>query len=243
MELDDLVSEVAEAAASDDPLDQLAAAARRRDDLAELSDGMLDHFVREARDSGCSWSQIGATLGVSKQAVQQRHGLTDWWSQLGRQVTTGAGRVRRRRGRVGPLARFTKGARQGVVLAQEEARQLNHDYIGTEHVLLGLLREGGGAVETLESFGVSAEAVRGEVERLIGSGDTPPAGHIPFTPRAKKVLELAFREALALGHDYIGTEHVLLGLLREGEGVACHVLVTLGVDLRQLRRRVEQDAD
>jgi ATP-dependent Clp protease ATP-binding subunit ClpC len=113
-----------------------------------------------------------------------------------------------------------------VVLAQEEARALNHNYIGTEHILLGLLRDKEGiAARVLETFGVSVEAVRGQVARIVGQGDEVATGQIPFTPRAKKVLELSLREAISLGHGYIGTEHVLLGLLREGEGVAVRILL------------------
>ena len=128
--------------------------------------------------------------------------------------------------------RFTDRARRVVVLAQEEARLLNHNYIGTEHILLGLIHEGEGvAAKALESLGISLEAVRSQVEEIIGQGGSSPSGHIPFTPRAKKVLELSLREALQLGHNYIGTEHILLGLIREGEGVAAQVLVKLGADL------------
>jgi ATP-dependent Clp protease ATP-binding subunit ClpA len=137
--------------------------------------------------------------------------------------------------------RFTDRARRVVVLAQEEARILNHNYIGTEHILLGLLREGEGvAAKALESLGMSLEAVRQQVGEIIGKGQDAPSGHIPFTPRAKKVLELSLREALQLGHDYIGTEHILLGLLSEGEGVAAQVLVRLGADLKRVRRQVIQ---
>ncbi len=137
--------------------------------------------------------------------------------------------------------RFTDRARRVVVLAQEEARMLNHNYIGTEHILLGLIHEGEGvAAKALESMGISLEAVRAQVEEIIGQGQQAPAGHIPFTPRAKKVLELSLREALQLGHNYIGTEHILLGLVREGEGVAAQVLVKLGADLNRVRQTVIQ---
>jgi ATP-dependent Clp protease ATP-binding subunit ClpA len=139
--------------------------------------------------------------------------------------------------------RFTDRARRVVVLAQEEARMLNHNYIGTEHILLGLIHEGEGvAAKALESLGISLEAVRQQVEEIIGQGQQAPSGHIPFTPRAKKVLELSLREALQLGHNYIGTEHILLGLIREGEGVAAQVLVRLGADLNRVRRQVIQRA-
>jgi ATP-dependent Clp protease ATP-binding subunit ClpC len=137
--------------------------------------------------------------------------------------------------------RFTDRARRVVVLAQEEARILNHNYIGTEHILLGLIHEGEGvAARTLESLGISLEAVRQQVEEIIGQGQQAPSGHIPFTPRAKKVLELSLRESLQLGHNYIGTEHILLALLREGEGVAAQVLVKLGADLNRARQQVIQ---
>jgi len=137
--------------------------------------------------------------------------------------------------------RFTDRARRVVVLAQEEARMLNHNYIGTEHILLGLIHEGEGvAAKALESLGISLEAVRQQVEEIIGQGQQAPSGHIPFTPRAKKVLELSLREALQLGHNYIGTEHILLGLIREGDGVAAQVLVKLGADLNRVRQQVIQ---
>jgi ATP-dependent Clp protease ATP-binding subunit ClpC len=135
--------------------------------------------------------------------------------------------------------RFTDRARRVVSLAQEEARRLDHGYIGTEHILLGLIREGDGvAARALESLGISLDAVRQQVEEIIGRGQQAPSGHIPFTPRAKKVLELSEREALQLGHNYIGTEHILLGLIREGDGVAAQVLVKLGADLNRVRQQV-----
>ncbi len=137
--------------------------------------------------------------------------------------------------------RFTDRARRVVVLAQEEAKMLNHNYIGTEHILLGLIHEGEGvAAKALESLDISLESVREQVQDIIGQGQQPATGHIPFTPRAKKVLELSLREALQLGHNYIGTEHILLGLIREGEGVAAQVLVKLGADLGKVRQQVIQ---
>ena len=137
--------------------------------------------------------------------------------------------------------RFTDRARRVIVLAQDEARMLNHNYIGTEHLLLGLIHEGEGvAAKALESLGISLEGVRNQVEEIIGQGQQAPSGHIPFTPRAKKVLELSLREALQLGHSYIGTEHILLGLIREGEGVAAQVLQKLGADLNRVRQQVIQ---
>jgi ATP-dependent Clp protease ATP-binding subunit ClpC len=137
--------------------------------------------------------------------------------------------------------RFTDRARRVVVLAQEEARMLNHNYIGTEHILLGLIHEGEGvAAKALESLGISLDGVRTQVTEIIGEGQQAPSGHIPFTPRAKKVLELSLREALQLGHNYIGTEHILLGLIREGEGVAAQVLTKMGADLNKVRQQVIQ---
>ncbi|NOX21752.1 MAG: ATP-dependent Clp protease ATP-binding subunit, partial [Actinobacteria bacterium] len=137
--------------------------------------------------------------------------------------------------------RFTDRARRVVVLAQEEARLLNHNYIGTEHILLGLIHEGEGvAARALEGLGINLESVRSQVVEIIGQGSQAPTGHIPFTPRAKKVLELSLREALQLGHNYIGTEHILLGLIREGEGVAAQVLQKLGAELHKVRQTVIQ---
>ena len=137
--------------------------------------------------------------------------------------------------------KFTDKARRVVVLAQEEAKLLNHNYIGTEHILLGLIHEGEGvAAKALEALGISLDAVREQVQEIIGQGQTAPTGHIPFTPRAKKVLELSLREALQLGHSYIGTEHLLLGLIREGEGVAAQVLTKLGADTNRVRQQVIQ---
>jgi len=137
--------------------------------------------------------------------------------------------------------RFTDRARRVVVLAQEESRRLNHDFIGTEHILLGLIQEREGvAAQALGALGIRLEAVRARVEETVGRGESTPSGHIPFTPRAKKVLELSLREALQFGHNYIGTEHLLLGLIREGEGVAATVLVGLGADLESVRLKVIQ---
>jgi prophage maintenance system killer protein len=139
----------------------------------------------------------------------------------------------------GMFQRFTDRARRVVVLAQEEARLLRHNSVGTEHILLGLLHEGEGvAARALESLGINREAVRQQVEQIIGQGQRAPAGHIPFTPRAKKVLELSLREALALGHSYVGTEHLLLAMLREGQGVAAQALTGLGTGHAQVRERV-----
>jgi ATP-dependent Clp protease ATP-binding subunit ClpC len=135
--------------------------------------------------------------------------------------------------------RFTDGARRAIVFAQDEARELNHSYIGTEHLLLGLMRDDEGvAARALRELEIRRDAVREQVTEAIGRGERPPSGHIPFTPRAKKVLELSLRESLQLNHSYIGTEHILLGLVGEGEGVAAQVLVILGGSLNRVRDKV-----
>jgi hypothetical protein len=135
--------------------------------------------------------------------------------------------------------RFTERARQVVVLAQEEARTLKHNYIGTEHILLGLLREEEGlAARVLESLDITVERVRAQVVRIVGSGEEVTSGQIPFTPRAKEMLELALREALSLGHNYIGTEHILLGLVRENDGVAARILLDFDADAEKIRNEV-----
>jgi ATP-dependent Clp protease ATP-binding subunit ClpC len=135
--------------------------------------------------------------------------------------------------------RFTERGRQVVVLAQDEARAFKHNYIGTEHILLGLFREEEGlAARVLESLSVTVEEVRAQVARIVGQGDEMVTGQIPFTPRAKKVLELSLREALSLGHDYIGTEHILLGLVRENEGVAARILLDFDADAEKIRNEI-----
>jgi ATP-dependent Clp protease ATP-binding subunit ClpC len=134
--------------------------------------------------------------------------------------------------------RFDERSRQVVVLAQDEARALKHNYIGTEHILLGLLREDGLAARVLESLDITVEEVRAQVARIVGQGDEVTTGQIPFTPRAKKVLELALREALSLGHNYIGTEHILLGLVRENEGVAARILLDFDADADKIRNEI-----
>jgi ATP-dependent Clp protease ATP-binding subunit ClpC len=135
--------------------------------------------------------------------------------------------------------RFTERARQVVVLAQDEARALKHNYIGTEHILLGLLREEEGlAARVLESLDITVEEVRAQVARIVGQGDEVTTGQIPFTPRAKKVLDLALREALSLGHNYIGPEHILLGLVRENDGVGARILLDLDADAEKVRDEI-----
>lgn len=137
------------------------------------------------------------------------------------------------------FALFTDRARRVVVMAQDEARLLDHAYIGSEHIMLGLIREGEGSGSNVpECIGISLDAARQEVEEIVGRGQQPPGGHVPFTPDAKKALELSLNEAFMLGHDHIGPEHILLGLLRLGEGVAAQVFTRLDVDLERTRQRV-----
>ena len=137
--------------------------------------------------------------------------------------------------------RFTADARQVIVLAQREARTLNHNYIGTEHLLLAVIQQDEGeAAKSLESLGISLEGVRSQVEEILGQGEQAPSGHIPFTLRAKQVLELSLRESMQLDHDYIGAEHILLGLISEGEGAAAQLLVKLGAELTRVRQQVIQ---
>jgi len=198
--------------------------------VAELAVGMLD--VRNVAD----WlaprlrPSDGPGTGVKEAPVGQASALL---------LTERIKRATMRRQPKGMFQRFTDRARRVVFLAQEEARLLRHNYVGTEHILLGLLHEGEGvAAQALESLGINREAARQQVEQIIGQGQQAPGGHIAFTPRAKKVLELSLREALALGHNHVGTEHLLLGMLREGRGVAAQVLTGLGTGHAQVRERV-----
>ena len=232
-DLDRLISAVESEALTDQPLDRLAAAARARDELDDLTEALLDHFVEAAREAGCSWSQIGGTIGVSKQAAQQRHTATE---SVARRLLSRLPRERRSGRRPLLFRRFTPRARSCVVAAQDAARHLGHNYIGTEHVLLGIFSETDSiAAKALVELGVTGEGVQAKVVEIVGRGQQTVSGHIPFTPRAKKVLELSLREALALGHNYIGTEHILLGLAREEKGVAATILAAQGVDYGRAR--------
>jgi hypothetical protein len=231
MTLDELVTQTRGLASSSEPLEVLASAARRQQELADLGEKLLDHFVQEARTAGCSWSQIGAALGVTRQAAQQRHSTLR--SLIGK-LRGGVEAVME-----GAFSRFSDRARLVVVLAQDEARRLGHNYIGTEHLLLGLLVEGEGiGARALQEAGITLDTARAGVEEIVGCGQEPPGGHLPFVSRAKKVLELALRESLRLNHNHIGTEHILLGLLREGEGAGAQIIAAAGVQPDQLRDSV-----
>lgn len=234
-ELDELIEGVTSEAGSEDPLLQLGVAVRRRHDLDEVAEAILDHFVEQARSAGCSWNQIGAQLGVTKQAAQQRHSHDQ--SVARRLLARVLPRSRSGGGLFG--GRFRSEARQAVVVAQTEARSLGHGYIGTEHLLLGLLgSDDTVAARALASVGVDYKTARSQIIDAFGEREDVPTGHIPFTPRAKKVLELSLRESLQLSHGYIGTEHLLLGMARKNDGGAISVLQTAGVDGQALRAAV-----
>jgi hypothetical protein len=212
-------------AAETTELDRIRAAVVMADELGSLGDAVVTHFVGAARTSGCSWSAIGAELGVSKQAAQQAF-VAD---------TPRKSRFGRRHGRWSGEA--------GLVLkgAVDEARALRHHQVGTDHLLLALIAGGGLAAEALRRLGVDHETVRGHVEDVVGIGTAKDSAHHPFTPRTKKVIELAARESIRLKADRVGTEHLLLAVAREGEGVAAQVLVQrLGIELSQIMSTVHE---
>jgi hypothetical protein len=242
MELDELIAEVEQGSPSDEPLDRLAAAARRHEQLTDQADQMIGHFVEAARDAKCSWAQIGEVLGVTKQAAQQRHG-SRWRSLYPTELVRGL------RGRhSGLFQRFTDRARASIVEAQGAARAMGHDHVGTGHVLWALLGDhdsiGGRA---LARWPLGQDDVRGEIEHRLGQGGpAAEAGepvHIRFDSHAKKALELALREALRLGHDHIGTEHVLLGIVRADDGMAAAILRDQGITANDLRAAVVEEID
>ena len=213
--LDALIAAV-RTVAPDEPLAQLEEAARLRDEVGELTDALLGHFVDQARRGGASWSQIGEALGVSKQAAQQRH--------TSRQV---------------PSDRFTLRAKQALEASHAAARRLGHATVGTEHLLLGLLAVPGGLAEVaLAEQGITAEALEAHIAAVTdrGAGEDVPV--LPHTPRAARVLVGALYVSLELGHNYIGTEHLLLALFREPEGRAATYLVAQGATEEALRSRL-----
>jgi Clp amino terminal domain, pathogenicity island component len=225
MDLDELIAAVEETG-TEGPLDRVSAAATIKDEIDALGDELLDHFVKEARDQGCSWTQIGDALGVTRQAAQQRHG--GLIARLLQGLTEGR------------FKRFTKRARAAVIAAQTAARDRRHEWIGTEHLLLGLVANGDGNVaeRALARLGVDRATIERLVDELVPPGTKPVSGHTPFTPRSKKTLELALREALRLGHNYIGCEHIVLALSRVDDGLAAHILAEQGVTYERLERTV-----
>jgi hypothetical protein len=232
--LDDLIALARSAADSDDPIDELAAAAGLKSDLDELTDALLGHFVDQARRAGRSWSQIGEALGVTKQAAQQKHASTEsvarrMLSRLGAPSATGGGF----------MSRFTTRAKAAIVAAQAASTRLEHGYIGTEHLLLGLFADPDSlAAHVLAGLDVAGSAVEDDVVEAIGRGLAISTENPPFTPRAKRALELSMSEALTLGHNYIGTEHILLGLIAEETGVAADILRRRGVGHADARSAV-----
>ncbi len=224
--LDQLIAAVEQTGAS--PLDRVSTAALLQSQITALGDDLLDHFVRKARDEGMSWAQIGDALGVTRQAAQQRHGAG---SPLDR-LLEGAPDT-------GRFKRFTNRARTAIVAAQTAAGERNHGFVGTEHVLLGLLADDESvAAKALTTLGAGRSAVDQKVSELIPAGNEPVVGLAPFTPRAKLALENALGEALALGHNYIGTEHIVLGVHKVDEGLASRALVDLGVSYDALRAEI-----
>lgn len=214
LSLSDLIDNVDEDLSQDTTLTKIAEAQARAHTLTALADQLVGHYVAIAKEEGASWTEIGDAIGVSKQAAQQRHSP---------QV----------------FGRFTNLARHAVVLAQEAARSRRHDFIGTEHLLLGLLDEPKGLAAKLLD---PADGVRAALEeRMAPAGKRLPRGHIPFTPRGKRAIDLAIAEASGLGHDWVGTEHLLLGVLAEGEGVAAQALGALGFDVESARQRVGEE--
>lgn len=219
--IEDLVAAVDATETSE--IERVGLAVAMADELGSLGDDVVDHFIAAARKAGCSWSQIGAQLGVSKQAAQQAFTVP----------TPRKGRFGRRHGRWSDEA--------GHVLkgALDEARALNHNHVGTEHLLLALVAGGGLAAGALRRLGVDYEAVKGHAVDIVGLGEGKPSVRPPFTPRTKKVIQLAAREAIHKKHDQVRPEHLLLALVREGEGVAAQILVTrLGVDLPRVTETV-----
>lgn len=230
--MEQLIEEVNDAGHGKSDLERLALAVTNSGQLAAQADDLVGHFVEAARRAGASWAEIGRELGVSKQAAHQRFVP----SAAGPVVPPGLGRGK---GKV--LGRFTDRARKVLIQAQEEAWGFNHNYVGTEHLLLALMRDPASlGAKVLAALGLTAEPVRAAILELIGTGDSPAEGPAPFTPRAKKVLELSLKEALQLGHNYVGTEHLTLALVVEGEGVAAQVLMSQGVDYHRLRKKVWQ---
>ncbi|MCW2865223.1 MAG: hypothetical protein JWP48_6931 [Actinoallomurus sp.] len=215
--LDDLITFVKRRHPEGGALEHLSDAVLTSEQLGEVADHLIGHFVDQARRAGASWTEIGRYMGVSKQAAQKRFvpSKSDEPEPF----------------EAGVWARFTPRARHAVLRAQEEARAAGHDHVGAEHILLGLLHEPDGlAAKAIEAQSVSLDLIRTGVTAVLGPpADEPVTGHMPFTPGAKKVRELTVREALRLGHNFVGTEHILLGLFADEEGLAARVLTETGV--------------
>src|SRR5215475_8689040 len=215
--LDDLINYVKSQHPDGDALQHLTDAVLASDWLGELADHLIGHFVDHARKSGASWTEIGQSMGVSKQAAQKR--FVPKKSEQSGELDAGV------------FGRFTDRARSVTVAAQKEARQAGHNYIASEHILLGLLHEPEGmGAKAITALGVPLKGVRKAIVAGLGPASVNAIGeHIPFTPESKKVLELAIRDALRLGHDYVGTEHILLGVLSVEDGLGARVLNDRGI--------------
>src|SRR5262245_7844674 len=225
--LDQLISVVEDG--SETPLDRITAAALLKEQVERLGDDLLDHFVQQARGQGCSWTQIGEALGVTRQAAQQRHTAPD--DRLLRGIAEGR-----------ELKRFTDRARTAVMNAQTVAQEHRHNYIGTEHLLLGLFvaEDGNLAVKALADLGAEREAIERLVDQHVPRSGAEVSGVLPFTPRARQAVADAVGEALKLGHNYVGTEHQLLALRLIEDGIAAKVLDQLGVSYDGLKAKVIQ---
>jgi hypothetical protein len=227
MNLNELIEAVEDSGAVD-PLERVAAAATIKDQVAAIGDELVDHFVAQARAAGCSWTQIGEALGVTRQAAQQRSG-----GPMGRLL---------KRLTHGTFTRFTKRAKAAVIAAQTVARDRHAPAVETEHLLLALFAgdDGNVAVAALGRLGVDRAAVERAVDERVGPGAAVVRGHLPFSARAKKTLELTLREALRLGHNYVGCEHIVLALRRVEDGLAAQILADLGVTYADLENAVRE---
>jgi hypothetical protein len=223
--LDELISFVK--SQQDTPLDQVSAAVQLSDHLGEVSDHLIGHFVDQARKSGASWTEIGQSIGVTKQAAQKRFVTKDLigWQDLHSK----------------PFERFTDRARHALRAAQDEARDHLHDYVGTEHLALGLLHEPDGiAAKAIEAIGVPLSTARETLDAALMPARVtePVTGDIGFTAKSRRVLELSVRDALRMGHNYVGTEHLLLGVLGEGDGLGATTLAGLGITPERAEEQV-----
>jgi hypothetical protein len=217
--LDDMINLVAQLHPEGDPLERLSEAVRQADHLGELSDHLVGHFVDQARRAGSTWTDIGRSMGVSKQAAQKRfvpkEEPMDW----------------------GPFSRFTDLAREVTLGARNEAKAAGHRYIGTEHLAIGLITQPKGlAAQALNAQGITEEQLRAAVKVAAPSTDEKVTEDIPFTPRVRKAMERAVRQAMRLEHNFIGTEHLLLGMVADRDGIGAKVLFDLGLDVEELER-------